>query len=90
MSEVRLRRPIHHGSVLAAGLAIDTRLVPEPIARRRILELSSVVQQVRRAEAQLITVFRDPVRMSCASALGTPLVRQGRLLSAAPLERDEQ
>ncbi len=90
MSEVRLRQTTHRGSVLASGLAIETRLVPESTARRRILELSSTALRVFRAETLLIVLFRNPVRMDCMKAMGTPLVRQGRHLSSAPLEADER
>lgn len=89
MSTVRTRRTAHHGSVSASALAIDTRLVPEAVARRRVLELWPSILRVFRIEARLVVVFRAPVPMTCSLAPGTPLVRQEHLLSAAPLDADE-
>ncbi len=89
MNPVRLRQTLHRGSVLASGLAIDTRLIPEAIARRRILERSSTMLRVLRAEALLLATFRAPVRVDCSAATGAPLVRSGQLLSPAPLRPDE-
>src|SRR5262249_18483996 len=45
---------------------------------------------VFRAGTVLVARFREPVRLTAATAGGAPLVRYGRLLSAAPLQVDEQ
>lgn len=76
MTTIRVRQTIHRGSVLASGLAIDTRLVSETTARRRVLELSSTVLRLFRVETQLVLIFRQPIRTSCVEAMGAPLVRQ--------------
>jgi serine/threonine protein phosphatase PrpC len=76
--------------VLASGLAIDTRLVPEHFARERILGLLPGGVEVFRSGPVLVVVFPEPRRLMAATALGVPLVRHGQLLAASPLEPDEQ
>ena len=90
MIQIQPRRVAHQGSVLASGLAIDTRLVPDDVARERILGMTIAGCDIFHAGLFFIVRFRTPLRMNCGSALGTPLVRHGRLLSASPLEPDEQ
>ena len=90
MTVLRLRRTVHRGSVVASGVALDTGLVGEGIARERVLGLSHLGTEVFRLGSVLILRFREPVRLSCDASIGAPLVRYGRLLSAAPLEAKEQ
>jgi hypothetical protein len=90
MTPLRPRQTLHRGSVMAAGLAIDTRIIGEPEARRRILRLPSRGLAVFRIGSSLVARFPEPVRLAAAAAAGAPLVRYGRLLSAAPLDSDEQ
>jgi MoxR-vWA-beta-propeller ternary system domain bpX6 len=87
---VRLRRTVHTGSVLASGLAIDTRLTGEAEARRRILRLPFSGVRVFRIGSTLAVKFPAALRVHAQASLGAPLVRYGRLLSAAPLAPDEQ
>jgi hypothetical protein len=90
MNPLRPRQTSHRGSVMAAGLAIDTRMTGEAVARARILRLASRGLAVFRGGLVLFVRFPAPVRLAAASAEGVPLVRYGRLLSAAPLATDEQ
>lgn len=94
---LRLRKPAHRGSVLAAGLVFETEgpTGDEAEARRRILALSPHLTEVIRVAASanarpvLVALFHQPVRLLCDAAAGAPLVREGRLLSTAPLAPDE-
>lgn len=86
---LRLRHPIHRGSVLASGLALDLLHLDETTARRRILELSPHLHEVVRAGDVLIALLRTPLRLQCSAAAGAPLLRQGQLWTAAPLGPDE-
>ncbi len=90
MTTVQPRRTAHRGSVLASGLAIDTRLIPEQEARGRLLQLSPLGIDGFRVGPFLILRFREAVRFDCAGSVGAPLVRYGWLLSSAPLDRDER
>ncbi len=90
MKPLRPRRTSHGGSVMASGLAIDTGIAGEQEARRRILRLPWSGLGVFRLGPVLVVRFSAPVRLDAATAGGAPLVRYGRLLSAAPLDADEQ
>jgi hypothetical protein len=76
--------------VLAAGLAIDTRLTGEAEALKRILGLPFPGSRVFRLGSTLVVKFPAALRVNAEAGLGAPLVCYGRLLSAAPLEPDEQ
>ncbi|UQA57500.1 bpX6 domain-containing protein [Polyangium aurulentum] len=82
------RRLVHRGTVLAAGFFVDTALVGEGEARRRILALDGV-EAVRRGAAGLFVRLRAPAWVDAARAPGTPLVASGGVLCAAPLDGDE-
>lgn len=86
---LRLRHPIHRGSVLASALAFDLAHTDEATARRRILELSAQLDEVVRAGDVLIALLHTPLRVQSSAAVGAPLVRHGRLWTAAPLAPDE-
>jgi hypothetical protein len=93
VSAVRPRRVVHDGSVLASGIVIDTLLVGETEARARIVRLSEAAaagSAAFRVGSALVLRLPAPARMNCAASWGTPLVRYGRLLSAAPLAADEE
>jgi hypothetical protein len=90
MTLLRPRQTSHRGSVMAAGLAVDTRITREQEARRRILRLPSRGLGVFRVGPVLVVRFPAPARLDAATAGGALLVRYGRLLSAAPLDADEQ
>jgi hypothetical protein len=84
---------VHDGSVLASGIAIDTLLVGETEARARIIRLSEASaagSAAFRVGSALMLRLPAPTRIDCVASLGTPLVRYGRLLSAAPLAADEE
>jgi MoxR-vWA-beta-propeller ternary system domain bpX6 len=94
-----LRRPVHRGSVLACGFALEpahfAHLAPlgdrgELEARRRVLAMSAQLSEVVRVGEVIVAILREPLRVSCELAPGAPLVRHGLLLSAAPLDPDEQ
>ncbi len=99
---LRLRKPAHRGSVLAAGLVFETAgpSGDEREARRRILALSPHLTEVIRVAAGaadaaapprslLVALFHQPMRLLCEAAVGATLVREGRFLSTAPLAPDE-
>lgn len=90
MTALRPRRTSHRGSVVAAGLAVDTHLTGEDEARRRILRLPARDLAVFRVGDVLAVRFPAPVRLDAADAPGAPLLRYGRLLSPAPLAGDER
>lgn len=92
MSGFRPRRTVHSGSVLAGGMAIDARLVGESEARARIIRLSESAaagSAVFRIGSMLVLRLSAALRVSCSESEGTPLVRYGQLLSAAPLTAGE-
>jgi len=82
------RRLVHRGTVLAAGFLVDTALVGEGEARRRILALGGV-EGVRRGAEGLFVRLRAPVWVDAARAPGAALVASGAVLCAAPFDRDE-
>ncbi len=90
MSRPPIRRPIHRGSVLAAGLFVDARgSAGEAAARARLLRVMGAGARLFRAEGLLIACIRVPLRLSTTAAPAGLLVRYGELLSSAPLEKDE-
>jgi hypothetical protein len=90
MTPLRPRQTSHRGAVMAAGLAVDTRISGEEEARKRILRLPSRGLGVFRIGRVLVVRFHAPFRLHAASAGGAPLIRYGRLLASAPLDADEQ
>src|ERR1700687_2748486 len=90
MTAIRPRRTTHLGSVLACGVAIDMRLIAGAAARTRILRLSPAGSGVFRLGTSLVVRCPVPVRWRTSASCGPPLLRYGRLLSAARLEPDEQ
>lgn len=87
----QLRQPVHRGSVLASGLAFSLALLGEREVRRRVLALSAraPLESVVRVEGALVALWRRPQRVICERSEGAPLVRQGEILSMAPLASDE-
>lgn len=87
----QLRQPLHRGSVLASGLAFSLALLGEREARRRVLALSAraPLEGVVRAGGALVALCKRPQRVICERSEGAPLVRQGEILSMAPLASDE-
>lgn len=87
---VAIRRPIHRGSVLAAGLFADVRVLGEDRARARLLAEMGAGARVFREGDLLIAVLAEPARkIAETSPLGL-LVKAGDVLSSAPLEADER
>jgi len=84
-----LRRSLHRGSVVANGLYVDVRSLGAEEAKRRILALWTPACEVHRLADHLVILFRDPARLHTSESPGGLLVRQGNLLSAVPLEKDE-
>lgn len=84
-----LRRPIHRGSALAQGVFLDARALGEDAARRRALDLAAGPAEVHRCGHHLVILFAEPTRLLAGESPGGLLVRQGNLLSSAPLEKDE-
>jgi len=75
--------------VEAVGLLFPAGLVPDAAAQRRILALWTPGCAVYRTPAGLLAVFPTPMRLRCERAAGTPVVRSGGLLLAAPLTPKE-
>lgn len=90
MTTTRPKQTAHRGSVLASGLAIDTRLVSEEDARSRLIHFSSLGIDGFRVGSFLVGRFRKPVRLNCTATGGAPLVRYGSLHASAPLDADER
>jgi len=89
MKDIRPRQVIHTGFVFASGLALDLQIVPETLARKRIAGFQQLGSDAFQTGTVLILRFRAPALLSCAAALGAPLVRYGKLLSACPLTSGE-
>ncbi len=88
---LRPRRLIHRGTVLASGLVVDTQSTGEEEARRRVLrELSAEAGEVSRVGQRYVVRFRRGSHRRCDVAQGSLLTRCGALLTAAPLDRDEE
>ncbi|MFO0588728.1 MAG: bpX6 domain-containing protein [Polyangiaceae bacterium] len=84
-----LRHPIHRGSVVANGVYFDVAVLGEEESRRRALGLWSATSEVHRCGDRLVLLFSEPVRLHTSETPGGLLVRQGDLLSSAPLDKDE-
>ena len=84
-----LRHPIHRGSVVAGGVYFDVTVLGEEESRRRALGLWEATSEVHRANNRLVLLFAEPRRLHTSESPGGLLVRQGKLLSSAPLEKDE-
>lgn len=89
MSAPSVRRPIHRGSVLAAGLFVDTRVLGEDAARERLLRSMGAGARVVRSGSLLVASLRAPSRLTTTESPAGLLVRYGDVLSSAPLESDE-
>ncbi len=86
---LRPRRAFHRGSVLASGLVLDVARLGFATARARVLRLSVHNAAVFRMEGALFVRFAFPMRVSTGAVGGAPVVRQGNLHAAAPLDDDE-
>jgi serine/threonine protein phosphatase PrpC len=84
-----LRRPIHRGSALAHGVFLDARALGEDAARRRTLDLAAGAADMHRCGHHLVILFAEPTRLLAGESPGGLLVRQGNILSAAPLAEQE-
>ena len=80
----------HRGVVEASGLLFDTLLLTPEAARGRVLALWKPGAAVYRLEEGLLLLLPAPCRVVCAVAPGLPLVREGRLLTAAPITEAER
>ncbi len=80
---------IHRGTVAATALHIDAQLLGETEARARVLRLWHPGTQVRRAEEGYLVVFPAAVPTDCRIALGLPFTRQGGVLAAMPLTKEQ-
>lgn len=91
--DTRPRRLVHRGVVVASGFWFVRALVPERIARERILELWRPGAQVERFEDGLLLRLPSPMTVRADSAPATPLVERetlgGKALAAAPFSPEE-
>ncbi|MEZ4307555.1 MAG: bpX6 domain-containing protein [Polyangiaceae bacterium] len=89
MSGPVVRRPVHRGSVVAAGFFADASLVGEEQARRRILSLMGEGGRVVREGETWIVVLGEARRVQVETSPLGVLARCGEVLSSAPLSEDE-
>jgi hypothetical protein len=80
---------VHRGSVDAAGLLVDPALVGAEQARRRALDVWSPGTRVFTLGPEFAVVWGQARRLRAEGAPGAWLVRQGRALSAVPLDPAE-
>jgi hypothetical protein len=89
MTDVRPQTLTHQGTVEAGGFLFDTDLLGGSEARRRTLAVWTPGTQVFRVSAGLLVRLPVPQTVVCARSPGLPLVRQGNLLTSAPLTEAE-
>ncbi|MBS1795964.1 MAG: hypothetical protein JSS81_19075 [Acidobacteria bacterium] len=87
MKELILKDLTHRGTVSAEGFRLSARLLGESAMRRRALALWRPGVRVYRYAGDLIVLLPAIVRVDCRRAPGAPLVRDGELLTAFPLEK---
>ncbi len=85
MTSVRPRQLVHRGTVLVHGYLVDPALLGHEASRRRVLALWSPGAQVEQRGEQWLLRLATPKGRSVSACLAGPLVRQGALLTAAPL-----
>lgn len=84
-----VRRPLHQGSQLVAGLWFDPALLGEDAARARLLGQWEAGARAYRVHGGYLLEWSDARRLHCAGLPGLALCRVGGILSSAPL-RDEE
>jgi MoxR-vWA-beta-propeller ternary system domain bpX6 len=86
---VRPRRLVHRGTLQVVALAFDEALLGEREAQRRVLDQWEPGARVLRDGRKLLLVWPRGRRLAAASAAGAPVVRQGSVLTSAPLDAGE-
>jgi hypothetical protein len=89
VSGARPRQLVHRGSVLAAGMVFDTRLLGENVARARVIASWTAESWVGRVGSKLVLVVPSVFRVDADAVGGAPLVAVGEILSAAPLDASD-
>ena len=88
MAELTARRFTHRGTLSASGFLLESELVGEAEARRRMLAIWQPKSRVYGLKDGLLLLLHNPVLISTEEAIGTPLVyQQGFLLGAPVSER---
>jgi hypothetical protein len=77
---------IYRGSVMAVGFAIDAALVGEAEARRRVLALWAPGATVLAHGSLYVIAGLRAMRVRCEAAPGMPLVAQGSVVAAMPVD----
>src|SRR5271163_2164718 len=89
MAELKARRVTHRGTLPASGFLLESELVGEAEARRRILALWQTKARVYGLKDGLLLLLHNPVLISTEEAIGTPLVYQDGFFLGAPLSEKE-
>jgi hypothetical protein len=89
VTNIRPRKVAHKGRVEAAGFLFDADLIGVAETRKRILHLWETGVQVFTDGPNHFVRLPASIRVDCANAVATPLVKIESLLSALPLSRDE-
>lgn len=101
MTAPELHHTMYRGSVVAAGIVIETSLVPEALVRRRLMALAWAHHEaapsvpgaglrVLEGDGFVVALFSREVRLDCATVGGAPLVRHGTLWTTAPLAQPHE
>src|SRR5262249_4872086 len=86
---VRPRELIHHGVINAAGFLIHETHIGSLEAQRRTLACWESGTRVYRFDSSLLVLLPSAKWIEAAAAPGTPVVRLGEVLTAAPLQKSE-
>lgn len=89
MKSLILQKLTHRGTVAAEGFWFSAKLLPEAEMRRRIFALWQTDAKVYRFEENLILLFPESFSVDCRRAVGSPLVRYGKIRSSFPLRKND-
>lgn len=89
MTTVNLKSLTHRGTVSAAGLLFAANLSDEASMRRRVLACRRDGARVFRVGDDVLLLFAESFRLDCRRAPALPIVRDGDVLTSAPLRKSE-
>lgn len=89
MAELKTRSVTHRGTVHASGFFLDSELVGETEAQRRILAHWQPKARVYGLKEGLLLLLHSPILIAAEQAIGTPLVHHEGHFLAAPLSEKE-
>src|SRR5438045_904496 len=89
MIALKPRQFVNRGSILASGFMVSWDASGMNETRKRVMDLWRPGLQLKRNDAAFIVLLPEPVRVIAEQTIGEPLVRQGQLLIALPLEPRE-